>query len=91
MGSVNYDNDTATFAAVVRDWEDRFGARVVGLGCSTLHLSVATPPTRTEEALAIAAEHFTFCPDNIWQGAHPDLSSYAEDLVDLNCWECWWD
>nr|WP_237526995.1 MULTISPECIES: DUF4253 domain-containing protein [unclassified Streptomyces] len=90
-GPVNYDNDTATFSAVVRSWEDRFGARVVGVGYSTLHLSVAAPPSAPEEALAIAAEHFAFCPDNIWQGAHHDLIAYAEYLIDLNCWEFWWD
>ncbi|WP_257584206.1 DUF4253 domain-containing protein [Streptomyces sp. TLI_146] len=69
MGPANYDNDTATYAAVVRDWEDRFGARVIGAGSSTLHLSVAAPPARIEDALVVAAEHFTFCPDNIWQGS----------------------
>ncbi|MFG2661661.1 DUF4253 domain-containing protein [Streptomyces sp. NPDC048425] len=91
MGPANYGNDTGTFAAVVRDWEDRFGVLVVGVGFSTLYLSVATPPSRVEEALAVAAEHFAFCPDNIWQGPHPDLASYAEGLIDLNCWEFWWD
>ncbi|MFE1787876.1 DUF4253 domain-containing protein [Streptomyces sp. NPDC059525] len=90
-GPANYDNDTATFSAVVRGWEDRFGARVVGVGFSTLHLSVAAPPSGPEEALAIAVEHFAFCPDNIWQGAHRDLVAYAEHLIDLNCWEFWWD
>ncbi|MGV2917029.1 DUF4253 domain-containing protein [Streptomyces alfalfae] len=91
MDLPNYDNDTATFSAVVRDWEDRFGVRVVGVGFSTLNLSVAAPPSGLEEALAIAAEHFAFCPDNIWQGAHRDLAAYAEQLIDLNCWEFWWD
>lgn len=90
-GPVNYDNDTATFAAVVRDWEDRFGARVVGVGFSTLYLSIATPPTRTDDALAVAAEHFAFCPDALWQGSHPDLASYANDLINLHQWEFWWD
>ncbi|MFE5722718.1 DUF4253 domain-containing protein [Streptomyces erythrochromogenes] len=90
-GPLNYDSDTATFSAVVRDWEERFGARVVGLGFSTLHLSVAAPPNGLDDALAMAAEHFAFCPDNIWQGAHPTLASYAENLIDLNCWEFWWD
>ncbi|MEU8489531.1 DUF4253 domain-containing protein [Streptomyces sp. NPDC048641] len=76
---------------MVRDWEVRFGARVVAVGFSTLHLSIATPPVRAEDALAVAAEHFAFCPDNIWQGSYPDLASYADDLIDLNCWEFWWD
>lgn len=90
-GPANYDNDTATFSAVVRSWEKRFGARVVGVGFSTLHLSIAAPPTGLDDALAIAAEHYAFCPDNIWQGAHRDLAAYAEHLIDLNCWEFWWD
>ncbi|MFJ9041237.1 DUF4253 domain-containing protein [Streptomyces sp. NPDC102406] len=91
LGALNYDNDSATFAAVLRAWEDRFGARVVGIGFSTLHLGVAAPPADIEDALAIAAEHFAFCPDNIWQGSHPDLVTYAEGLIDVNCWEFWWD
>ncbi|WP_307826495.1 DUF4253 domain-containing protein [Streptomyces pactum] len=90
-GPANYDSDTATFSAVVRDWEDRFGARVVGVGFATLHLSVAAPPNGLDDALGVAAEHFAFCPDNVWQGAHRDLASYAEHLIGLNCWDFWWD
>jgi hypothetical protein len=90
-GPANYGIDTATFSAVVRSWEDRFGVRVVGVGFCTLHLSVAAPPSGLEEALAICAEHFAFCPDTVWQGAHRDLAAYAEHLIDLNCWEFWWD
>jgi hypothetical protein len=91
-GPLNYDNDTAKFAAVVRDWERRFGARVVGVGSDTLHLSIAAPPTAADDALLVAAEHFAFCPDNIWQGAHPHtLAAYAERLIDAHYWEFWWD
>ncbi|MGA4844328.1 DUF4253 domain-containing protein [Streptomyces sp. G45] len=90
-GPVNHHDDTAAVSAVVRDWEGRFGVRVVGVGFSTLHLSVAAPPRRREEALAVAAEHFAFCPDTVWQGAHRDLSAYADALVDLDCWTFWWD
>ncbi|MDT0346032.1 DUF4253 domain-containing protein [Streptomyces litchfieldiae] len=91
-GPVNYDNDTGKYAAVVRDWERRFGARVVALGADTLHLSVAAPPTSAAEALPIAAEHFAFCPDNIWQGPHPQtLAAYADRIIDANSWEFWWD
>ncbi|MEV0170314.1 DUF4253 domain-containing protein [Streptomyces sp. NPDC050803] len=90
-GPANYDNDTAKFAAVVGDWEERFGVRVVGVGFDTLHLSVAAPPKHLDHALAVAAEHFAFCPDTIWQGAHPTLAAYAEHLINLNCWEFWWD
>ncbi|MEV0192244.1 DUF4253 domain-containing protein [Kitasatospora purpeofusca] len=91
-GPVNYDNDTAKFSAVIASWEERFGVRVVAVGPATLHLSVAAPPTSTEDALLVAAEHFAFCPDNIWQGSHPNtLAAYAERLVHNCCWDFWWD
>ncbi len=89
-GPANYDNDTAKFSAVVRDWERRFGARVVAVGFDTLHLSVAAPPISTDEARLVAAEHFAFCPDLVRQGSHT-LAAYAETLVGAGHWEFWWD
>ncbi|MFK8849692.1 DUF4253 domain-containing protein [Streptomyces sp. Ac-502] len=90
-GPMNYDNDTAKYSAVVRDWERRFGARVVAVGFATLHLSVAAPPTDKEDALLVAAEHFAVCPDLLRQGPHPSLDAYAEHLTGAGHWELWWD
>ncbi|MFF8271729.1 DUF4253 domain-containing protein [Streptomyces sp. NPDC016562] len=91
-GPLNYDNDTAKFSAVIRDWERRFGVRVVAVGFSTLHLSVAAPPIQEEDALLVAAEHFAFCPDNVWQGSRPyTLAAYAERIIGARSWDFWWD
>ncbi|MCZ2525934.1 DUF4253 domain-containing protein [Streptomyces sp. HB2AG] len=91
-GPANYENDTAKFSAIVRDWERRFGARVVAVGFSTLHLSVAAPPTAEEDALLVAAEHFAFCPDNVWQGSRPcTLAGYAKRITGAHHWDFWWD
>ncbi|MFI9011575.1 DUF4253 domain-containing protein [Actinosynnema sp. NPDC053489] len=91
-GPTNHTGDTAEVSAVLRSWEDRFGARVVGLGFSTLVLSVAAPPTTRESAMAVAAEHFAFCPDNVWQGEPPNtLAAYADRLVNDHSWTFWWD
>ncbi|MCC3650620.1 DUF4253 domain-containing protein [Streptomyces sp. S07_1.15] len=91
-GPANYDNDTAKFSAVIRDWEHRFGACVVAVGFSTLHLSVAAPPMTQQDALLVAAEHFAFCPDNIWQGTRPyTLAAYAEQMTGVHNWDFWWD
>ncbi|MFD3872821.1 DUF4253 domain-containing protein [Streptomyces sp. NPDC058623] len=55
-------------------------------------MSVATPPTSREDALLVAAEHFAFCPDSIWQRPRPQtLDAYAERLINTRCWEFWWD
>ncbi|WP_218826191.1 DUF4253 domain-containing protein [Actinomadura mexicana] len=56
---------------MVRSWEDRFGAQVVGAGFADLYPSVAAPPSTYEEALRLAAEHPAFCPDDIWQNSSP--------------------
>jgi hypothetical protein len=92
VGPANYTNDTAEISAVITDWEDRFGARVIGVGFADLFLSVAAPPADLEEALHIAAEHFAICPDNVDQGPKPyTLAAYAERLIGLNAWSFWWD
>jgi hypothetical protein len=89
-GAVNYENDTARYSAVLRSWEERFGARLVAVGTDTLELSVAAPPMDPEHALHAAAEHFAFCPDNVWQ-ATGHLTGYADTLIDRMSWSFWWD
>ncbi|MFE5819458.1 DUF4253 domain-containing protein [Streptomyces sp. NPDC056479] len=91
-GPANHDNDTGRLSAVLRSWEERFGIRVVALGFDTLLVSVAAPPRTPAEAEALAAEHFAFCPDNIWQGSDPTLPAYAEhQLLNQPAWHFWWD
>jgi hypothetical protein len=65
---------------------------VIGAGFADLYLSVAAPPSCEAEAMTIAAEHFVFCPDNIWQGPPlHTLTSYAEQLFNAHTWSFWWD
>ncbi|GAA3156314.1 DUF4253 domain-containing protein [Planomonospora alba] len=90
QGALNHNEWMVPLAAVVRSWEDRFGARVVGMGFNTLDLSVAAPPVTFEHALHVAAEHWTFCPDSIVQGAGT-LLEYAEQIKGRNAWSFWWD
>ncbi|MGI5456829.1 DUF4253 domain-containing protein [Streptomyces sp. CA-249302] len=91
-GPANHESDTARLSAVLRSWEDRFGIRVLALGFDHLLVSVAHPPTTLADAEALAAEHFAFCPDNIWQGADTTLTSYAEhQLLNRPAWHFWWD
>lgn len=90
QGALNHNQWTAPLAAVVRSWEDRFGARLVGMGFNTLELSVAAPPVTVPHALLVAAEHWAFCPDNIVQGAG-DLVGYAEHIRGRHSWSFWWD
>ncbi|GGZ15201.1 DUF4253 domain-containing protein [Streptomyces poonensis] len=91
-GPLNHENDVARLGAVLRSWEDRFGIRVVALTPDQLVVSVAAPPTTTSDAEALAAEHFAFCPDNITQGEHDTLRTYAaEEVLGQRMWSFWWD
>ncbi|MFF7679271.1 DUF4253 domain-containing protein [Actinacidiphila glaucinigra] len=89
-GPCNHENDVARLCAVLRSWEERFGVRVVAVAFDVLVLSVAAPPATVDEAEAVAAEHFAFCPDNVTQGSG-SLRAYAESLVDAHAWSFWWD
>jgi hypothetical protein len=91
-GPLNHENDVGRLCAILRSWEDRFGIRVLALGFDRLTVSVAAPPTTREEAEAVAAEHFAFCPDNITQGHHDALAEYAAHAVlGQRVWSFWWD
>ncbi|MBM7054954.1 MULTISPECIES: DUF4253 domain-containing protein [Streptomyces] len=91
-GPMNHENDVARLCAVLRSWEDRYDARVVVLGFDTMIVSVGRPPATIEEARALAAEHYAFCPDNIDQSPPHDLDAYAEKAVlNQEAWSFWWD
>ncbi|WP_067818696.1 DUF4253 domain-containing protein [Actinomadura kijaniata] len=90
-GRLGHAHDAGRVAAVVRSWEERFGARVVMAGPDTLDLSVAAPPRTLEHARRVAAEHLAFRPDYF---DLDDLDHYAEELVDDAYWAFlwnWWD
>lgn len=90
MGAVNVHDDPALLSAVLRSWEVRWYARVIEIGFATLTLTVGNPPRDEETSLALAAEHFAFCPDNVWQGTET-IQRYAEQLMNSRTWSFWWD
>ncbi|MEU2064061.1 DUF4253 domain-containing protein [Streptomyces sp. NPDC013455] len=90
-GPWNYEDDVARICAVLRSWEDRFGARVVALGTDTLVMSVAAPPGSAEAAEVLAAEHYALCPDAVVRGGPGSVRAYAEELVGAASWSFWWE
>lgn len=89
-GMINRTQDVGGVSAVLRSWEDRFGAALVALGFDSLLLSVAAPPTTAARALAVAAEHRAFCLDN-FRMQEGDLRGFASGLVRAPHWRFWWD
>ncbi len=83
------DRDTVGVSAVLRSWEDRFGALLVRTGPATLELAVAAPPWERSECLAAAAEHFAFC-DDTYRGNPGTLGDYANSLRGATRWSFRW-
>lgn len=95
-GAGNWSLTGADVAAVLRSWEERFGAYVVQIGFAEFELVVTRPPLDREQCLVLADEHYAFCPDNYAPQnlAEPVLftrEEYAEQLRGARVWHFWWD
>lgn len=90
-GSWEYVFSVATpvaMAAVLRSWEERFGARVFAMTFDAAHLLVKRPPRDMDAALPVAAEHWLFCDDDA--GRQP-VRTTAANLIGNPIWYFWWD
>lgn len=81
----------ALLCALLRSWEDRFGARVVAAFGSELHVSVARPPVEAEHANLLALEHVLSSADNIVDDPPTPFPDYATELRGRTAWSFWWD
>ena len=88
QGAVN-SRLTADITAVLRSWEDRFGARLLEVGFADVRLLVSRPPRTLEAALPIAAEHFAFSEEA--HGGLRDVDEIARAIVGNPFWDFWWD
>lgn len=77
-------------SAVLRDWEQRYGAQLIVVGPDTLELTVERPPTTREEALKLAEEQYYFCSDIVDQGVGT-IENLAAALLNGKTWFFWWD
>ena len=88
-GAANYDQSPAELSAVLRSWEERFGAHVTRLGFSSMYISVTRPPTDRLTTQALAVEHYAWCPALAEFGI--PIDEYAAGLDASLEWFCWWD
>jgi len=80
--------------ALLRSWEQRFGARVMRLGWASMLLLVEKPPTSEDEALAVAAELWNVSSEFHIAGGGPMVRSVqqiAAGILKAPTWRFWWD
>lgn len=88
-GLVNRGQSLLPLTAVLRSWEDRFGARLIDVGYADLRLLVDRPPRTLAAAQRIAAEQVGLA-DECMQGGQT-IPVIAARLVNAPIWTFWWD
>jgi uncharacterized protein DUF4253 len=89
-GMIKSTDQVEAISAVLRSWEDRFGASLIVLGSDELELSVAAPPRNQGRALMLAAEHRSFSVRS-FSGQPGNLREYAGGLLHRRHWRFSWD
>jgi hypothetical protein len=85
-----WDSGPLEFAAVLRSWEDRFGARLLQVGFAEIWLLAERPPRTLQAAQRLAAEHFAFGDECAGKGLR-DIPGIAAELLATPIWTFWWD
>jgi hypothetical protein len=78
------------YAAVLRSWEDRFGARLLRAGLAEFSVLAQRPPRTRESAQHLAAEHWAFCNEFGGTGLH-DVPGITASLINSPVWTFRWD
>jgi hypothetical protein len=77
-------------AAVLRSWEDRFGARLLRVRHAEISVLAQRPPRTPESAQHLAAEHWAFCNEFGGTGLR-DVPRITASLMSSPIWTFWWD
>jgi hypothetical protein len=77
------------YAAVLRSWEDRFGARLLRVGLAEFSVLAQRPPRTLDSARHLAAEHWAFCNEFGGTGLH-DVPRITASLMSSPVWTCPW-
>lgn len=76
--------------AVLRYWNEIYGAELVGLSGDVMELEPASKPSSKEDALKLAQEQYWFCTDIVEQGVET-IENLAGGLMASSIWYFWWD
>jgi Domain of unknown function (DUF4253) len=89
-GGWNENPRPEVHAAMLRKWNEKYGAELVGMTGDVLNVRVSRRPATKEEALALAEEMFHYCGDIVTQGVG-NLAVLAAMLMVSDYWYFWWD
>lgn len=87
-GAFNSRPGHAELTAVLRSWEDRYGALPLRFSFDRIGLGVRRPPRTTQEARAAVIELQALSTDTL---NTDDWPAAFEEMRGVRAWEIWWD
>jgi hypothetical protein len=85
----NYDLGPADHVRLMAHWWERYGAEPAAMWNETIEFHVTRPPRDRASELAVAEEHFIYCPDRLQEV--DSIEALAAELLDAPVWHFWWD
>lgn len=76
--------------AIWKYWEEKYGAKIVGISNDIIEAYVENPPQTQEEAMQLAMEQYLYCADIVDQGVE-SVANLAALLLKQKVWYFWWD
>lgn len=89
-GGWNANPRAEVHVAALKEWNERFGAELVGINSAEMNIRVSRSPNGRDEAMALAREHYAYCEDIVSQGVET-ISNLAASLSAAKWWYFWWD
>jgi len=89
-GGWNDCPDVSEHCAIWCYWEQKYGAKIVGISGDIIEAYVSNPPKTQEEAMELAWEHYLYCYDIVDQGMET-ISNLGALLLNSKTWYFWWD
>ncbi len=92
QGPLNVTDDMTQYSALLRSWEDRFGAYVVSLGFATMYVAIERVPQQRHPREQLAAELFSLAYEQDGRTKpFRDIADIADQIAGNALWEFWWD
>ncbi len=90
MGGWNECPCAEEMIAVAKYWYDKYGAVIATVSHDTLEFYVEKCVSDSEQAMELAKEQYSFCPDCVDQGVGT-IGRLRDTLESSHVWFFWWD
>jgi hypothetical protein len=90
LGGSRQCPQTEIHVAVLKSWNQRYGAEIVSASSNVVEMRVGRPPKTRDEALKLAREQAVYCGDLV-HGKYGSLSALAATLIDAPLWSFTWN